>query len=722
MYERHFGLKKRPFIAKVTGTDVFVGPQTATTMAHLKKALQAQDAVVTVSGPAGVGKTTLVGKALQAVASTHKSIRIGRMQLQGTDVLEFLLEELGVKNFPKGPIRQFSALRDRLYQLERENTRVVIAIEDAMRVGAESLAELEALTAADAGESGGAAIVLMGDSGLASLLGDPQLARLAQRVRQRQSIDPLCAAEIRGYLMHCFRLAGVDFEHIFESGSAALVHELSGGIPRMANNIVEGVLDAAAAGGLQKVPSSYVADVARKEFGLVAATPVAPAQVVEQQPVAESKPEPEIEPVTEPVTELAPEPRSEPAADPTPEPDPVIVFADETDGMEAPVEEAEIPELIQDTLPDLEILAPELGVAEAPTEEEIPELQPEPELLFDDAPEPEAVPEPVLVPEPAPEPVLESTPPEVSPDKDIPEWERDPTLAQLKPDLDALEKAMAIAQGDDEPEFVPIGLAKKPAAVAAPEPEVIPEITLDYAIQSRIENNLIDEPGQISPTPTEKPKASKTGGDMPEIKIPPRKAKKADAELEKIAAELAKAKTLEDVDDKLAETLFGEEFSLIAAQVVAKVASESANDEELALFDTQTNQMAQAGGSAGHDPAVAAEPGVEVSLATHEPGGERGMDLSASQRLRTVRALNAHSSPVPQELEAAAQPAAPAAATPPVATPEPIEDQINTSMTQTLKALNVRPPISDHAPASRAADDDDDDDDKRGFFSRFRRS
>lgn len=707
MYERHFGLKKRPFIAKVTGTDVFVGPQTATTMAHLKKALQAQDAVVTVSGPAGVGKTTLVGKALQAVASTHKSIRIGRMQLQGTDVLEFLLEELGVKNFPKGPIRQFSALRDRLYQLERENTRVVIAIEDAMRVGAESLAELEALTAADAGESGGAAIVLMGDSGLASLLGDPQLARLAQRVRQRQSIDPLCAAEIRGYLMHCFRLAGVDFEHIFESGSAALVHELSGGIPRMANNIVEGVLDAAAAGGLQKVPSSYVAEVARKEFGLVAATPVAPAQVVEQQPLAEPEPEPEIEPVTEPVTELAPEPLSEPAADLTPEPDPVIVFADETDGMEAPVEEAEIPELIQDTLPDLEILAPELGVAEAPTEEEIPELQPEPELLFDDAPEPE--------------PVLESTPPEASPGKDIPEWERDPTLAQLKPDLDALEKAMAIAQGDDEPGFVPIGLAEKPAAVAAPEPEVIPEITLDYAIQSRIEDNLIDEPGQISPTPTEKPKASKSGGDTPEIKIPPRKAKKADAELEKIAAELAKAKTIEDVDDRLAETLFGEEFSLLAAQVVAKVESESANDEELALFDTQTNQVAQAGGSAGHDPAVAAEPGVEVSLATHEPGGERGMDLSASQRLRTVRALNAHSNPVPQELAAAAQPAAPTAATPPVATPEPIEDQINTSMTQTLKALNVRPPISDHAAASRAADEDDDDE-KRGFFSRFRRS
>jgi hypothetical protein len=47
--------------------------------------------------------------------------------------------------------------------------------------------------------------------------------------------------------------------------------------------------------------------------------------------------------------------------------------------------------------------------------------------------------------------------------------------------------------------------------------------------------------------------------------------------------------------------------------------------------------------------------------------------------------------------------------------PESIEDQINTSMTQTLAALNVRPPeIHDG--------DDDDDDGKGGFFGRFKRS
>ncbi len=688
MYEQHFGLKKRPFLAKVAGTDVFVGPQTATTMANLKKALLSQDAVVAVSGPAGVGKTTLVAKALQAIAATHTSVRIGRMHLQGTDALEFLLEELGQEDLPKGPIRQFTALRECFRQLEGQNKRVVIVVEDAQRVGAESLAELEALTAADAGDSGGAAIVLMGDSGLAGLLQDPQLARLAQRVRQRHTIDPLCAAEVRGYLMHCFRLAGVDFEHIFERGSSDLLQQLCGGIPRMANNIVDGVMTAAAAAGLEKIPSSYVAEVAKNEYDLEAANFVAPAKVTEPEPAPE--PEPEPVPVVEPVAEQEPDP------------DPVIVFSDETDGLEPPVDEPEIPELIQDTLPNLEILAPEVVATET-------EPDPEPEVL----------------PELTPEPAVNAAPQAKSPAKVVPEWERDPTLAQLKPDLDALEKAMAFAQGeaDDEPKFEPIGIPDTPATIAEPEPEVIPEITLDNAIQSRIEDHLIDEPGQISPTAPETPKASNGGGDLPEIKIAPRKAKKADAELEKIAAELAKAKTIEDVDDKLAETLFGEELNLIAAQVIANAPSSgSANDEELALFDTNTAQMAQATGSTTPHEPVAEKSGLEVSLETREHGSESGMDLSASQRLKTVRALNADSNPSSHEPEGAPSPVAASEPPAPVATPEPIEDQINTSMTQTLKALNVRPPISDSGFAPSTMVDDDDDEEKSGFFSRFRRS
>ena len=714
MYEQQFRLKKRPFLAKAMGNNVFVGPQTAKTMTGLRKALMSQDAVVAVSGPPGAGKTTLVAKSLDALCGTHTTVRIGRLHLEGTDVLEFLLEELGTTELPRGTIRQFTALREQLRQLEAEGKHVVIAVEDAIRTGAETLAELEALTAADAGESGGAAIVLMGDGGLLEFLKEPQLARLNQRIRQRHAIEPLRAAELRGYLMHCFRLAGNDFEQVFDGRTADLIHELSGGIPRVANNLVESAMSSAATAEMERIPALFVAKVAKEEFGLEAtefdATPLPAAP----EPAPASVVMPVVDPHPGLVADL--EERSKPSAEQAT----VTTEAGEDD----------IPELIHDTLPDLQMLAPEVIAAAA--EGEIPELTPEPDsepvLEVDAQPDSESAPEPVFeaepepVFEPAPEPVLENDPGHVKPlmnessAADIPEWERDPTIAELRPDLDALEKAMAFAQrpSTSEPEAEAPFVVEPQKPMVEPAPNEIPEITLDNAIQSRIENELIDEPGQISPNAPEAIEESTTDSGIPEVNIAPRKAKKADAELERIAVELARAKTIEEVDDKLAETLFGEELNLVAAQIVASppASRESANDDELALFDTVAAQMAQAAGV----------PAVEVSLETPEQGGEAGLDIGASQRLKLARALNVDLHPSIQEPEDTSPSATNNEPSSSFETPAPIEDQINTSMTQTLKALNVKPPISERVARDAEFDDEELEPKKNRFFSRFKRS
>jgi hypothetical protein len=243
------------------------------------------------------------------------------------------------------------------------------------------------------------------------------------------------------------------------------------------------------------------------------------------------------------------------------------------------------------------------------------------------------------------------------------------------------------------------------------EPEVIPEITLDHAISQKIESQLIDEPGEVSAPVAA---AVADGGELPAINMPKRPAKKADSELEKIASELAKAKSLEDVDDRMAETLFGEELNFIAAQVLSNPPNTaSANDDLEAVAQGQVAQGVAASGQAvarGQSMPTDSKHDYEVTLEAPKNLDGGGMDLSASQRLKTVRALNADLHPSLREPEAAAaKPSAPPPA--PVQPPESIEDQINTSMTQTLKALNVKPPTLD-----------EDDEPKGGFFSRFRRS
>jgi len=490
--------------------------------------------------------------------------------------------------------------------------------------------------------------------------------------------------------MHCFRLAGNDFELVFDGCTADLVHDLCGGIPRVANNLVESAMHSAATAGVARIPTSFVAKFAKEAFGLEATEFDATPPPAMSQPVTAG---------TDNLEQLAP--GSEKPGDP------VISFADDlTD--ESEIDTDEIPKLIQNEFPDLPTLAP--LDATPRLEAEIPELTPEPEPSH----------EPVfgIDVQPVPEPALETKPKMAgtssneAPATDIPEWEQDPTIAELRPDLDALEKAMEFARGAsaNEPEAKAEIPAEPQKPVVEQATDEIPEITLDNAIQSSGKIELIDEPGQISPNATEAVAESTEDSGIPQVNIAPRKEKRADAELERIAAELAKTKTAEKIDSDLAETLFGEEINLHADQVVTTHQSscESANDDGLAFFDTEAAQMARAAGASA----------IEVSLETRKSG----LDIGASQRLKTVRALNADLHPSLQKPENAAPNTSAKVSPTSFSIPESIEDQINTSMTQTLKALNVAPPISERTTWDSAPDDEEQEPTKSGFFSRFKRS
>lgn len=406
-----------------------------------------------------------------------------------------------------------------------------------------------------------------------------------------------------------------------------------------------------------------------------------------------------------------------------------------------PVSAADLPaadeRIANEEIPELAVpeLADDAGLDDIPT-------------LFDSSPGMET---------PAPASEVSHTDPEPAPPAEVPAWDRDPTLAELKPDLEALERAMAVAHGLNK------DAAEEPPAVAEEEPEIVPEITLDESIRRKIDvaeaalqatqtleeeafgaatdvNIDIDAVAEAAPAPAvEKSKTTEVAKDLRRIPA------KADAELERIAAELAKAKSIEDVDDELAETLFGEEFSMIAAQVVANASASEAVPE--AAAEPVASPTREVSGDPAND-TIAEELPAELSLARTDAGipspahgdtppsgngsdlerqfkdlyGEdalevsmettpNGMDLSASQRLATVRALNASKPPLP---DAGNKPGKPKRQ--PGPRPDSIEDQINTSLTQTLKGLDVAK-VKEMQEAEAAEEEQ-----KSGFFSRFRRS
>lgn len=261
-----FGLKKNPFTALPRGAEVFIGPQTAGLLEALRRGLETRDAVTTVSGPAGAGKTTLVNYALDALYPKKKLARVGRAQLGPEQVLEALLIVLGVTNRPADRDHRLLILRDALRQYATAGISVIVVVEDAPHSGAEVLAELAALTVHDTGQSDGARMVLMGADRLPELLRRSELASLNKRLALRHELDPLSAAETRGYLLHCFRTAGGDFNQMFDPDCSELLHKICDGNPRAINHLVEVVLRAADELNLNRIAARFVAEVAAQIY------------------------------------------------------------------------------------------------------------------------------------------------------------------------------------------------------------------------------------------------------------------------------------------------------------------------------------------------------------------------------------------------------------------------------------------------------------------------
>jgi hypothetical protein len=250
------------------------------------------------------------------------------------------------------------------------------------------------------------------------------------------------------------------------------------------------------------------------------------------------------------------------------------------------------------------------------------------------------------------------------------------------PDIDVLEAAIAAANENEE--------EKKPESPAAGDEGSdgsdntlggVPALTLDAALEE--------------------------------------KRKKGAAVSPQTAEELGKAESLKDLTDTMAETLFGNaEFEAVAAEVVAnpppgKGKPAKAKPDNPAPANSEPNKEALAAASE-KDPSLMLEL-VEDTLAgeAQDPlASDKDIQLSTTRRFDLIKQLNSGENTENVEMGDTHGPKA--APTKKDDGPDSLEDQLQTAMTATLKAID-----SGEAPPPDT--DDDEPKKKTGLFGRFSR-
>ncbi len=729
MYEEHFGFSKNPFQSVAEGEAVFEGPAQTKVIADLKTALTAKDSIAVITGPVGVGKTTIVQCAMEQMGPERLVAILGRTQVGSDDLVALLLAQFGVD---RETTRRFECLEsfNRILNEQADaGARVFIVIEDAERLGAELLEELEALTASDGGTCAGANMVLMGPQKLDKLIAKPSLERVRQRIRLQQTLDRFTADEVELYLRHRIKAAGGEFDAAFEEGTSLMVRRCTGGIPRVINSLCETALTVAAEDNISRVTGKIVFKVAVEVFGMSpgdAPASQAPKVMPPPKPMAPAaaKPEPvakkpasvaaspaaaadKISDPTIPVPKMpsAPGPGSEPQQTTTPRaPKPPANAATSAAKPAAPAAPVSKP-AANKPLPELPSkfkFAEEIVVdrntkpkqaVQPPKKPDLPEL---PTLEFADG---------------APKTVVEKPQIKKAPSTAANDM---PTLG----DSARVEKvAPAVKKDEPKPPAKPAATAAKAAAAPAgpapakaaptpsleePDPPAVrsePKVGEQTASFAKVDHDMLDaalaslavHDEQDKPEPEEQaPAGSGAPASIPEVtldqsieaKLAEVKVATDPAELHKMAAELEKTQSLEDMSDKLAETLFGsEELEAISLQIREETLP--AEDSPVAL------EPASAAGAAV--PADApATPAPQVAKASAEPAPAIVPNTAPKLPAAPKPAAN---------IQTGSEPAAAAAPPPQERGPqlEPIENQFNTSMTATLKTLNKRnkPPADD---------------------------
>jgi type II secretory pathway predicted ATPase ExeA len=280
MYQNHFGFS-RALLADglAQNAAVFASDPHSALISKLAVSLNRRDAVASVDGPAGVGKTTSVTHALREMSTRLALGSIDHPPTTPHDLLEQLLTEFGFTPYKMSRSERLQNWRQFLSEMTVTDTRVVVVAEDADQFDPVVLATLERLTAPNGGGSAGANLVVTARSTSLAFLQAHAVAPLLQRVRLRAHLAPLAEEGLLSYLSFLFGRVGSSIDAVISEAGCKQLHACSQGVLRMINSLLETTMVQAACTGQPRIDETLVRRVAHDFFGIgeLTALPIAAA-------------------------------------------------------------------------------------------------------------------------------------------------------------------------------------------------------------------------------------------------------------------------------------------------------------------------------------------------------------------------------------------------------------------------------------------------------------
>jgi general secretion pathway protein A len=242
MYLSFYNLKETPFNVTSDPSFLYLSPTHAEALDHLRYGIDQRKGFLAITGEIGAGKTTLCRALINRLDASVKVALILNSVLPETQLLEAITDEFGItpgKRTKGVLIRTINKFL--LDQVSRGNNAVLI-IDEAQNMRASTLETVRMLSNLETEKEKLLQIILVGQPQLRDKLNSPELVQLKQRIAIRFHIRALSRVEVAAYIRHRLTVAGSRGDLLFDEAAMTVIHEYSGGIPRLINVLVDRAL------------------------------------------------------------------------------------------------------------------------------------------------------------------------------------------------------------------------------------------------------------------------------------------------------------------------------------------------------------------------------------------------------------------------------------------------------------------------------------------------
>jgi MSHA biogenesis protein MshM len=236
MYQEHFGLRELPFGLTPDTLFLYEWAGHREALNTLLVALRSGEGFVKIVGEVGTGKTLLCRKLLAELGEEFVTAYIPNPSLRPTGLRLAVAEELGL-DIPTeiNSHHLLKRIAERLIELHAAGKRVVLLLDEAQALPAESLDALRLLTNLETETTKLLQVVLFGQPELDEVLARSSLRQLRQRITFSHRLVPIGRERFEGYLSYRLAIAGSERDDLFTPGAVNALYRASGGIPRLIN-------------------------------------------------------------------------------------------------------------------------------------------------------------------------------------------------------------------------------------------------------------------------------------------------------------------------------------------------------------------------------------------------------------------------------------------------------------------------------------------------------